>query len=165
QETHIFSDSILNNIIFGRQDINADLVDNALEVSQLGADIGSFPAGINSVLGERGVTLSGGQRQRLTIARALISNPPILILDDALSQVDIRTESTILNKILNMREGKTNIIVSHRLSTIKMADTIYVLKDGSLVEKGDHASLMAARKEYARLYEKQQLREELERGI
>ncbi len=165
QETHIFSDTILNNISFGRHDISADLIDNVLEVSQLKADTDSFPAGVNSFLGERGITLSGGQRQRLTIARALISNPPILIMDDALSQVDIRTESTILNKILDMRKGGTNIIVSHRLSTIKMADTIYVLKDGRLVEKGNHTSLLAANKEYTRLYEKQQLREELERGI
>jgi ATP-binding cassette subfamily B protein len=165
QETHIFSDTILNNISFGRQDVSAGLIDNVLEVSQLKADIGSFPAGVNSLLGERGITLSGGQRQRLTIARALISKPPILILDDALSQVDTRTESTILNKILDIRKGETNIIVSHRLSTIKMADTIYVLKDGKLVEEGNYASLLAAHKEYARLYEKQQLREALERGI
>jgi len=164
QESHIFSDTILNNIVFGRQGITKGLIDTALEVSQLTADIGSFPKGILSHLGERGITLSGGQRQRLTIARALISSPPILILDDALSQVDTRTEAAILNSILEMRRGETNIIVSHRLSTIRRADSIYVLKAGELVERGNHTALLAAQKEYARLYERQQLSEALERG-
>ncbi len=161
QEAHIFSDTILNNIIFGRQGVGKDLMGNVLEISQLAVDINSFPNGINSILGEKGITLSGGQRQRLTIARALISNPPILILDDALSQVDTRTEANILNSILEMRDGKTNIIVSHRLSTIRRADIIFVLKAGKLVEVGDHAALLVVRKEYTRLYERQQLSEEL----
>ena len=161
QEAHIFSDTILNNIIFGRQGVGKDLMGNVLEISQLAVDINSFPNGINSILGEKGITLSGGQRQRLTIARALISNPPILILDDALSQVDTRTEANILNSILEMRDGKTNIIVSHRLSTIRRADIIFVLKAGRLVEEGDHTTLLAAGKEYTRLYERQQLSEEL----
>jgi ATP-binding cassette subfamily B protein len=161
QETHIFSDTIFNNIIFGREGVGEDLMGNVLEVSQLAVDINSFPKGIHSVLGERGITLSGGQRQRLTIARALVSNPPILILDDALSQVDTRTEATVLNRILEMRQGKTNIIVSHRLSTIRRADVIFVLRDGRLVEEGDHTTLLAAGKEYTRLYERQQLSEEL----
>ncbi len=161
QESHIFSDTILNNIVFGRQGISKDLINSALEVSQLTVEIGSFPKGIHSHLGEKGITLSGGQRQRLTIARALISNPPILILDDALSQVDTSTEARILNSILEMRKGKTNIIVSHRLSTIRRADIIYVLKAGRLVERGEHTSLLAARKEYSRLYERQQLSEAL----
>jgi ATP-binding cassette subfamily B multidrug efflux pump len=163
QETHIFSDTIFNNIIFGREGVGEDLMRNILEISQLAVDINSFPRGIHSVLGERGITLSGGQRQRLTIARALVSNPPILILDDALSQVDTRTEATVLNRVLEMRQEKTNIIVSHRISTIRRADVIFVLKDGQLVEEGDHTTLLAARNEYARLYERQQLSEELER--
>jgi ATP-binding cassette subfamily B protein len=162
QETHIFSDTIFNNIIFGREGVGEDFMRNILEISQLAVDINSFPKGIYSVLGERGITLSGGQRQRLTIARALVSNPPILILDDALSQVDTRTEATVLNRILEMRPGKTNIIVSHRLSTIRRADVIFVLKDGRLAEEGDHTTLLAAGKEYTRLYERQQLSEELE---
>jgi len=161
QETHIFSDTIFNNIIFGREGVGEDLMRNILEISQLAVDINSFPKGIHSVLGEKGITLSGGQRQRLTIARALVSNPPILILDDALSQVDTRTEATVLNRILEMRQGKTNIIVSHRLSTIRKADVIFVLKDGQLVEEGDHVTLLAAEKEYTRLYQRQQLSEEL----
>jgi len=163
QETHIFSDTIRNNIVFGRQGIDENSIEIALEASHLAGEIDSFPQGIHSLVGERGITLSGGQRQRLTIARALISNPPILILDDALSQVDTRTEATILNSILEIRKGKTNIIVSHRLSTIKRADIIYVLRAGRLVERGEHTALLAAHKEYTRLYERQQLNEALER--
>ena len=164
QETHIFSDTIRNNIVFGRQGISEDSIEMALVASQLAGEIDSFPQGINSLVGEKGITLSGGQRQRLTIARALISNPPILILDDALSQVDTGTEAAILNSVLEIRRGKTNIIVSHRLSTIRRTDIIFVLKAGRLVELGDHATLFAARREYTRLYERQQLREELEGG-
>lgn len=164
QETHIFSDTIRNNIVFGRQGIGEDSIEIALVASQLAGEIDSFPQGINSLVGEKGITLSGGQRQRLTIARALISNPPILILDDSLSQVDTGTEAAILNSVLEIRRGKTNIIVSHRLSTIRRTDIIFVLKAGRLVELGDHATLFAARWEYARLYERQQLREELEDG-
>jgi len=163
QETHIFSDTIRENIVFGRKAVDRDTITNVLSVSQLTDEIGSFPKGIQSLLGERGVTLSGGQRQRLTIARALLSDPPILILDDALSQVDTKTGGAILNNILEMRKERTNIIVSHRLSTIRRADIIYVLKGGRLVEMGDHITLLAARQEYARLYERQQVSEELER--
>ena len=164
QEIHIFSDTIRNNIVFGRQGISEDSLKIALEASHLAGEIDSFPQGIHSLVGEKGITLSGGQRQRLTIARALISNPPILILDDALSQVDTGTEAAILNSVLEIRRGKTNIIVSHRLSTIRRTDIIFVLKAGRLVELGDHATLFAARREYTRLYERQQLREELEGG-
>ncbi len=164
QETHVFSDTIRNNIVFGRQGISEDSIEMALEASQLAGEIDSFPQGNHSLVGEKGIMLSGGQRQRLTIARALISNPPILILDDALSQVDTGTEAAILNSVLEIRRGKTNIIVSHRLSTIRRTDIIFVLKAGRLVELGDHATLFAARREYTRLYERQQLREELEGG-
>ncbi|HUT72393.1 MAG TPA: ABC transporter ATP-binding protein [Desulfatiglandales bacterium] len=164
QEPHVFSDTILNNILFGRQGTSEDWIKTVLEVSQMASEIDSFPQGIYTLLGERGSTLSGGQRQRLTIARALISNPPILILDDALSQVDTRTETAILNGVLEMRLGKTNIIVSHRLSTLRKADIVYVLKSGDLVEQGDHQTLLAAGQEYTRLYERLELTEELEDG-
>ena len=164
QETHIFSDTILNNITFGKEGIDKDVINNAIEISRLSADISSFPEGINSFLGEKGVTLSGGQRQRLSIARALIANPPVLIIDDALSQVDTGTEASIFKNILEIREGKTNIIVSHRLSTIRKADRIYVLKKGMLIEEGDHNTLLNAEQEYAMLYKKQELNAELERG-
>ena len=108
------------------------------------------------------MTLSGGQRQRLTIARAMIGDPPILILDDALSMVDTRTEERMLNTILALRKEKTNLIVSHRLSTIRRADLIVVLDRGEVVEAGDHAALLAKGDEYARLYRRQLLAEELE---
>lgn len=164
QEPHVFSDTILNNVTFGRRIVDPGLIDNALQVAQLREEVESLPRGIQSMLGERGVTLSGGQRQRLTIARAIITNPPILILDDALSQVDTGTEAAILNGILQMRRGKANIIVSHRLTTIRRADIIYVLEKGRLVERGNHATLLRAGREYTRLYERQQLSEELQRG-
>ncbi|RLB26614.1 MAG: hypothetical protein DRG87_12700 [Deltaproteobacteria bacterium] len=161
QEPHVFSDTILNNVTFGRRIVDPGLLDRALQVAQLREEVESLSKGIQSMLGERGVTLSGGQRQRLTIARALIADPPILILDDALSQVDTGTEAAILNGILRMRRGRTNIIVSHRLTTIRRADIIYVLGKGRLVEWGNHATLLRAGGEYTRLYEKQQLSEEL----
>jgi ATP-binding cassette subfamily B multidrug efflux pump len=162
QEPHVFSDTILNNITFGRRVVNRGLIDNVLQVAQLRDEVESLSKGVQSMLGERGVTLSGGQRQRLTIARAIINNPPILILDDALSQVDTGTEAAILNGILQMRRGRTNIIVSHRLTTISRADIIYVLREGRLVERGNHATLLRAGREYTRLYERQQLSEELQ---
>jgi ATP-binding cassette subfamily B multidrug efflux pump len=162
QETHIFSETILKNIVFGRQGVGEEAIRDALQVSQLAEEMDSLPQGIHSLLGERGITLSGGQRQRLTIARALISDPPILILDDALSQVDTSTEAAILNGVLGLRQEKTNIIVSHRLSTIRRADSIFVLEGGRLVEWGDHITLLAAQGEYTRLYQRQQLAEQLE---
>ncbi len=163
QESYVFSDTMLNNIVFGRTGIKPRLIEDAIEISQLTTDIDSFPDGINTFLGEKGITLSGGQRQRLTIARALISDPPILIMDDVLSQVDTKTEATILRNILLHRKGRTNIIVSHRLSTIRQAHIIYVLKGGNLVEKGSHSTLITKGGEYAKLYERQQLSEELEK--
>jgi ATP-binding cassette subfamily B protein len=120
---------------------------------------------LDTLLGERGITLSGGQRQRLTIARALICDPPILILDDALSMVDTRTEERILNQILEFRKHKTNLIVSHRLSTISRADLIVVLDRGELAEVGDHKALMDMSNEYSRLYKRQLLAQELEIGV
>jgi ATP-binding cassette subfamily B multidrug efflux pump len=164
QEPHVFSDTILNNIVFGREGVGDDQIKTVLQVSRMASEVDSFPHGLYTHLGERGITLSGGQRQRLTIARALISNPPVLILDDALSQVDTRTENAILNAVLEMRRGKTTIIVSHRLSTLGKADIIYVLESGDLVEQGDHKTLLAAGQEYTRLYKRLQLAEELEEG-
>jgi len=136
-----------------------------LRAAEIYEEIQSLGEGVDTVLGERGMTLSGGQRQRLTIARALLLNPPILILDDALSMVDTRTEEKILNQILEFRKDKTNLIVSHRLSTISRADLIVVLDRGELVEAGDHKSLMAVGNEYARLYERQLLARDLGIGV
>jgi len=165
QETIIFSDTIRNNVLFGRSDLPEGSLEAALTAAEIYDEIQTQEKGVDTLLGERGITLSGGQRQRLTIARALLSDPPILILDDALSMVDTRTEERILNQILEFRKDKTNLIVSHRLSTISRADLIVVLDRGKLVEMGDHKTLMAMGNEYARLYEKQLLAQELEIGV
>jgi ATP-binding cassette subfamily B protein len=162
QETIIFSDTIRNNILFGRNGISETALEAVLRAAQIYDEIQTFEKGVDTLLGERGVTLSGGQRQRLTIARALISDPPIMILDDALSMVDTRTEARILDRILEFRKHKTNLIVSHRVSTISRADLIVVLKGGELLETGKHTTLIEAGNEYARLYERQLIAQELE---
>jgi ATP-binding cassette subfamily B protein len=162
QESIIFSDTIRNNVVFGREGLTDRDLERALKIAQFFDDVQSLERGVDTILGERGVTLSGGQRQRLTIARAVITNPPILILDDALSMVDTRTEERILNEILSQRQGKTNLVVSHRLSTISRADLIVVLDGGELVELGDHQTLLETGREYPRLYQRQVLAQELE---
>jgi ATP-binding cassette subfamily B multidrug efflux pump len=162
QESIIFSDTIRNNVVFGREGLTDQDLEWALKIAQFFEDVQSLERGVDTLLGERGITLSGGQRQRLTIARAVITNPPILILDDALSMVDTRTEERILNEILANRQGKTNLVVSHRLSTISRADLIVVLDGGELVELGDHQTLLEKGREYPRLYQRQVLAQELE---
>jgi ATP-binding cassette subfamily B protein len=162
QETIIFSDTIRNNVLFDRDGISENAFEDALKAVRIYDEVRTFDEGPDTLLGERGLTLSGGQRQRLTIARALLSDPPIMILDDALSMVDTRTEAAILNEILEFRRDKTNLIVSHRVSTISRADLICVFKRGELVEIGDHMALLEKSREYARLYERQLLEQELE---
>jgi ATP-binding cassette subfamily B protein len=162
QEVFIFSDTIRNNVLFGRGGIAEDAVIRALKTAQLWDEVAVLDRGIDSLLGERGITLSGGQRQRLSIARAILTDPAVLILDDALSMVDTRTEERILNGILASREAKTNLMVSHRVSTIRRADMIVVFDGGRIVEKGDHETLIAGGREYRRLYERQVLAQELE---
>ncbi|HYQ59433.1 MAG TPA: ABC transporter ATP-binding protein [Desulfatiglandales bacterium] len=162
QEVFIFSDTIRNNILFAREGVSEEALVEALKIAEIYEEIMALDQGLDALLGERGITLSGGQRQRLSIARAILTNPPILILDDALSMVDTRTEERILNQILPSRKGKTNLIVSHRISTISRADVIGVLVDGELVETGEHQTLLEKGKEYARLYERQRLEQELE---
>jgi ATP-binding cassette subfamily B protein len=162
QEVIIFSDTIRNNLLLGRKDMSTQAVEEALRAAQMHEEVMALEKGMDSFLGERGITLSGGQRQRLSIARALIGDPPILILDDALSMVDTRTEERILNQILASRESKTNLIVSHRLSTISRADVIVVMDQGEVAEVGSHQSLLQRNHAYARLYEKQLLAQELE---
>jgi ATP-binding cassette subfamily B multidrug efflux pump len=162
QDTIIFSDTIRNNVLFGRDGISDDDFENVLKSVRIYDEVQAFEKGPDTLLGERGITLSGGQRQRLAIARAILADPPILILDDALSMVDTRTEADILNGILEFRKHKTNVIVSHRVSTISRADLICVLKGGELVEAGDQQALLSKGNEYARLYERQLLEQELE---
>ena len=162
QEVFLFSDTIRNNVTFGRRGIEEQDLENALHAAGIIEEIQSLERGLDTVLGERGITLSGGQRQRLTIARAIVQPLPILILDDALSMVDTRTEEEILNRILDLRHNRTNLIVSHRVSTISRADRIVVLDKGELVEEGNHESLIALGGVYATLYEEQRLVGELE---
>jgi ATP-binding cassette, subfamily B, multidrug efflux pump len=165
QEPMIFSDTVERNVLFGRKRFSEEKVIETLRTVQLLEEVQALDHGIHTLLGERGITLSGGQRQRLSIARAILADPPILILDDALSMVDTRTEERILNGILASRNGKTTVLVSHRVSTIGRADMIVVLSRGSVVEIGDHQTLLQSGKEYARLYERQILAEELEIGV
>ena len=162
QEVFVFSDTIRNNVLLGRADIGDGPVEEALKTAQLWEDVSALDKGINTLLGERGISLSGGQRQRLSIARAVLTHPPILLLDDALSMVDTRTEEKILNAVLHSRKGKTTIMVSHRVSTISRADLIAVFAGGRVVETGDHDTLLAEGREYARLYRRQLLAQELE---
>jgi ATP-binding cassette subfamily B protein len=162
QETILFSDTLRNNLLLGRTDIpDHDLI-AALKTTRLYEELQEMDRGLDTLLGERGLSLSGGQRQRLAMARALLPNPPVLILDDALSMVDTRTEAEILERILTRRKGRTTIFVSHRLATIRRADRIFVLQDGQLTEEGDHASLMALGGEYAGLYTRQRLERQLD---
>jgi ATP-binding cassette subfamily B protein len=165
QEVFIFSDTIRNNVLFGRTGVSQDHLETVLRAADIFEDIKNLEKGLDTFLGERGITLSGGQRQRLTIARALILDPPILILDDALSMVDTRTEERILNQVLSLRRNKTNLIVSHRISTISRAERIAVLERGELVELGTHENLLKKGGIYTILYEKQVIAEELEIGV
>jgi ATP-binding cassette subfamily B protein len=164
QDIVVFSDTVRNNVLFGRRGVSDETLKHALKDADFYEEVLNFKDGLDTLLGERGLTLSGGQRQRLTIARALIQDHPILILDDALSMVDTRTEERILNRLLELREGKTNVIVSHRLSTITRADLVLVLEAGEVVEQGAHEFLLREGKEYGRLYRRQLIAKELDMG-
>ena len=164
QDVFIFSDTVFNNVAFGMGDVSDEDVRQALDVAGVREEMEALDDGLNTLLGERGITLSGGQRQRLTIARAVVGNFPILILDDALSMVDTRTEEGILNRILDLRQERTNVIVSHRVSTIRRADRIFVFDHGSLKEEGTHETLIHLKGIYAALYEEQLLGETFENG-
>lgn len=164
QETFLFSDTLGANIAFGVSDTQGRdvTVQKAAEVAGLADDIEDFPNKYEQLVGERGITLSGGQKQRTAIARAVMRDPRILILDDSLSAVDTYTEERILNNLKGIRKGRTTLIVSHRISTIRDADLICVMSDGRIVERGTHNELLALDGEYADLYERQRLEDELD---
>jgi len=155
QDVFLFSDSIDNNISFGSIDLKDDDIIQAAIDADLHENIIDLPEGFNTILGERGITLSGGQKQRLSIARALVRNPKILILDDSLSAVDTKTENNILNNLKTIMKGRTSIIISHRVSSAKLADHIIVLNDGNIEEQGSHEFLLSEGGMYKELYEKQ----------
>ena len=161
QETFLFSDRIRENIALGVDSATDAEVRTAAEAANIATDIEGFPERWETLVGERGITLSGGQKQRTAIARALIRNPRILILDDALSSVDTHTEDKILNHLRDVMQGRTTIFISHRVSTVRNADSIAVLHGGRIVELGTHDELLALNGYYSDLYNKQLLEEEL----
>ena len=161
QETFLFSETVRENIAFGKEDAREDEVRSAAEAASIAADIEGFPEQYQTMVGERGITLSGGQKQRTAIARAILRNPRILILDDALSSVDTHTEDKILNHLREVMRDRTTIFISHRVSTVRNADQIAVLHGGRIVELGTHNELIAQNGYYTDLYNKQLLEEEL----
>jgi ATP-binding cassette, subfamily B, multidrug efflux pump len=161
QETFLFSDTIRENIAFGVASASDEAIRAAAQAANIAEDIESFPEQYKTMVGERGITLSGGQKQRTAIARAIIRNPRILVLDDALSSVDTQTEDKILNHLRTIMRGRTTIFISHRVSTVRNADRIAVLYGGRIVELGTHDELIARNGYYTDLYNKQLLEEEL----
>lgn len=155
QENMIFSDTLRNNILFAKENASDEELNLAIEIADFKKDIADFPEGLETVTGEKGVSLSGGQKQRLSIARAVLKNPEILILDDAMSAVDANTEKNIITNLNKYRSNKTTIIIAHRISQVQNCDEIIVLEDGKIVEKGNHYELMKNDKWYKKQYENQ----------
>jgi ATP-binding cassette subfamily B protein len=163
QDTFLFSETLRENLAFGVDRATDAQIHEAADVASIAAEIAEFPAKFNTMVGERGITLSGGQKQRSAIARAVIRDPKILILDDSLSSVDTGTEERILKRLDAILRQRTTVLISHRVSTVQHADQIVVLRDGRIVERGTHAELLSRGGYYADLYQKQLLEEELER--
>ena len=163
QDTFLFLDTIRENIAFGKLDATDKEIEEAARLAQIYDEIMEFPEGTNTVIGEKGITLSGGQRQRIAIARAILMNPPIFILDDALSSVDIQTEERILEGLEKFLQGKTSILITHRIAPLRRADRIIVLEQGRVAEMGDHNTLLSKGGIYTDLYWQRQLEEELEK--
>ena len=162
QDPFLFSTSLKRNLTFGREEVSDAELERAVKIAKLERDLEIFPQGVNTIVGERGVTLSGGQKQRATLARALVMDPPVLILDDCLSSVDAQTEAEILHGLKAIIKEKTCLIISHRISAVKEADEILVLDEGKIIERGNHDELVRRGGIYADLYHQQQLTEELE---
>ncbi len=164
QEPFLFSETLAQNVAFGvpgLDETHPERVEAAATIARLDKDVRDFPQGYQTMVGERGITLSGGQKQRAAIARAVVIDPRILILDDALSAVDTYTEEEILSRLREVMKARTAIIISHRISTVRDADQIVVLHEGRLVEKGKHEELIRLGGLYAELHKKQLLEEEL----
>jgi ATP-binding cassette subfamily B protein len=161
QDTFLFSDTIGENIAFGVEEADQEAIEEAAQKAQVRDNILDFENKFETMLGERGITLSGGQKQRTAIARALIRDPQILILDDSLSAVDTKTEDAILSHLREELKDRTTIMISHRISTIKNADRIYMMDDGQIIESGTHEALLEEDGAYAKMYQKQLLEEEL----
>ena len=163
QDTFLFSETLRENIAFGVPGAVEDHILQAAEIASISGEINSFPARYDTMVGERGITLSGGQKQRTSLARAILRHPRILVLDDSLSAVDTDTEERILRRLKDIMRQRTTILVSHRISTVKNADQIVVLRDGQIIERGTHDELLAMGGYYADLHQKQLLEAELER--
>jgi len=162
QDIFLFSGTIQDNILFGAENGESGNVEEAARVAQLLPTIRSFSAQFDTVIGERGVRLSGGQKQRTALARAIIKNPPILILDDAFSSVDVETEEEILRELRQFMKGRTTLLISHRISTVREADMIVYLRSGEVIEQGSHEELLARRGPYYQLFQRQRLVREVE---
>ena len=162
QEPFLFSTSVKANLALGKEQCSSDELARATAIARLDRDLEIFPLGLDTVVGERGMTLSGGQKQRATLARALVMDPPVLILDDCLSSVDAQTEAEILHGLRAILKEKTCLIISHRISAVREADEILVLDEGAIIERGNHDELIRRGGIYAELYQQQRLSEELE---
>ena len=164
QEPVLFSDTVKNNIILGRNDVSDNLIEWAIDVSQLKDEIATFPNGINTSIGTHGMTLSGGQKQRLALARALVGNPRILILDDCTSALDSSTETSLWEKLHEVMPDMTALMITHRPDTLECADRIIVLDNGKIIESGTHAELMSRGERYAKMYKRYRLEEQVACG-